>query len=185
MDEGETDAAGQPQSLPSPDGVHGRLGQVNRGQCRAVDCSTSLFTIRTGNGPVRITRSMVVPTKMSRRSCLRWAPMTMRSAPVDAAARRMPSNGSPATTRARDGSPRNSATAPICSPRIRSASRRFERDQVRRLVVVDNVHEGELGTAVPRQQASPPHGPLRAGREVRRCQYVHGFVSFWFNGGGR
>ena len=57
---------------------------------------------------------------------------------------------------------------------------RFERDQVRRLVVVDDVHEGEFGTAVPRQQARPPQGPLRAGREVRRCEDVHGFVSCRF-----
>ena len=40
----------------------------------------SLLTISTGNQPLRITRSIVVPVKMSSKSCLLMETITMRSA---------------------------------------------------------------------------------------------------------
>jgi hypothetical protein len=53
----------------------------------------------------------------------------------------------------------------------------LDRDQIRRLIIVDNMDESELGAACLRQQARSPQRPLRSDREIGRCENLHEFVS--------
>ena len=110
----------------------------------------------TGYGPVRITRSIVVPTKMSRSSCLRCAPMTMRSASIELCR----------SQNAVEGIAGNDHGAAFCVAQFGHGAdllsedsfrlARLDLDQVLRMIVVHDMDESEFGVPGLRHQACSP-----------------------------